>query len=75
MIDSKLPDYDVMISKQIEKDGKSKNFYTTIGAAWSVKKGGISISMDAVPTDGKIVLFPRTEKVTKKATENEAVAS
>lgn len=50
----KRPDYDVFVSRP---DG-DKNFYTKVGAAWNVAKEGISISLQALPMDGKLVLFP-----------------
>lgn len=53
----KRPDYEVFVSKQ---NGDS-NFYTKIGAAWKVAKDGISIKLDLLPLDGKIVLFPPKE--------------
>lgn len=60
MSSSKRPDYDVLMSKQVEGgDGESKNYYTKIGAGWNVSKGGISINLDAYPTNGQIVLFPQ----------------
>lgn len=68
MSNSKKPDFDVMISKEGSKDGEKKNFYTNIGAGWSVAKGGISIQFDALPTDGRVVLFPRTDKPAPAAT-------
>lgn len=49
------PQYDVFVSREIE-DGR--NFYTKIGAAWDVGKNGISITLDATPVDGRMVLFP-----------------
>jgi len=68
MSDSKKPDFDVVISKTSEKDGEKKNYYSNVGAAWSVAKGGISISLDSIPVDGKMVLFPRKEKSSQEAT-------
>lgn len=32
-----------------------------IGAAWNVAKGGISLSLVALPVDGRLVLFPVKE--------------
>lgn len=53
------PKYEAFISKQNADD---KSFYTKVGAAWEVAKGGISIQLDAVPVDGRLVLFPVREK-------------
>jgi hypothetical protein len=49
------PQYDVFVSRGIEA---GKNFYTKIGSAWNVAKDGISITLDATPVDGRMVLFP-----------------
>ena len=49
----KKPDYAVYVS---EKNGDD-NFYTRIGSAWNVSKGGVSIKLKAVPIDGNLVLF------------------
>ena len=54
MAKGQKPDYEVFISK---KSG-DKNFYTKIGAAWSVASDGISIELQALPLDGKLVMFP-----------------
>lgn len=53
----KRPDWEVFVS---EKNGDD-NFYTRIGAAWNVSKGGISVKLKALPLDGNIVLFPPKE--------------
>lgn len=50
----KTPDYRVVISR--ESNGKT--YYTEVGAAWLVAKDGISIQLNALPVDGKMVLFP-----------------
>lgn len=49
------PDFGVYTSRKGEGD---KNFYTQVGSAWKVAKGGISITLQALPVDGKLVLFP-----------------
>lgn len=40
--------------------GKGKKaFWICIGAAWATKNGkGVSINLDALPTDGKLILMP-----------------
>lgn len=53
----KRPDYKVLVSR--EADGK--NFYREVGVAWKVAKDGISIQLDALPTDGRLVIFPIKE--------------
>ncbi|MBK7469685.1 MAG: hypothetical protein IPI73_02625 [Betaproteobacteria bacterium] len=54
----KKPDYKVLVSRE----GNDKTFYTEIGSAWKVAKDGISVQLNALPLDGKIVLFPREDK-------------
>ena len=57
------PDYEVFISRDgQDQQGSDKNFYTKVGAAWKVAKGGVSIRLDCLPTDGKLVAFPFREK-------------
>lgn len=52
----KKPDFNVYAKGPGENAPNMK-----IGAAWSVSKGGISISLVAAPIDGKVVLFPVKE--------------
>jgi hypothetical protein len=59
MTQGQRPQYDVFVSREIEA---GKNFYTKIGSAWNVAKDGISITLDATPIDGRMVLFPVKEK-------------
>lgn len=54
----KRPDYNVCVSR---KGSDDKKYYTTIGAGWNVAKDGISIKLQALPTDGSLVLFPRRD--------------
>jgi hypothetical protein len=54
----KRPNYNVCVSR---KGSDDKNYYTTIGAGWNVAKDGISIKLQALPTDGSLVLFPRRD--------------
>jgi len=54
----KKPDYKVLVSR---KNG-DKNFYTEVGSGWNVAKDGISVQLSALPTDGKLVLFPRKDE-------------
>jgi hypothetical protein len=53
----KKPAYEVFIS---QKNG-DKSFYTKVGAAWEVAKGGLSVKLTALPLDGNLVLFPPKE--------------
>ena len=52
------PDYDVFVSQQ---NADEKTFYNRVGAAWKVARDGISIQLQALPVDGRLVLFPRKE--------------
>lgn len=58
---SKKPAYEVFVA---QKNGE-KNYYTKIGAAWSVSKGGLSIKLSALPLNGECVLFPLKENETQ----------
>ena len=51
------PDYKVLVSRE----NGDKNFYTEIGSGWKVARDGISIQLNALPVDGRLVLFPREE--------------
>jgi len=42
-----------------QRDKGQKDIWTRIGAAFTHKKGdGLTIELDALPVDGKIVLMP-----------------
>jgi hypothetical protein len=54
----KKPDYEVFVS---QKNGES-NYYTKVGAAWSVAKGGVSVELTpGIAVSGKFVMFPPKE--------------
>jgi hypothetical protein len=55
MAAGKKPDYSVSVSR---KGSDEKTYYTTVGSAWCVAKDGISIQLNALPIDGRLVLFP-----------------
>ena len=61
MVQHKKPDYRVLVSRKNSKDEDAKSYYTEVGAAWKVKDDGISIQLHALPTDGRLVLFPRKD--------------
>jgi hypothetical protein len=44
------------------RNRSGKTFYTKIGSARNVAKDGISITLDATPVDGRMVLFPVKER-------------
>lgn len=59
---NRKPDYKVFVSRNIAKEGEvPNNFYHEVGAAWTVDRDGISISLHALPIDGRLVLFPYKE--------------
>lgn len=58
MAAGKRPDYKVLVSRE----GSDKTFYTEVGSAWRVAKDGISIQLNALPVDGKLIMFPREDK-------------
>ncbi|MCB1094685.1 MAG: hypothetical protein KDN22_03805 [Verrucomicrobiae bacterium] len=55
-----------LIAYSVRESGDN-SFYTRIGAAWSNKKGGYGIRLDALPVNGEIVLFPPKEDDTEDA--------
>jgi hypothetical protein len=57
MAQGNKPDYEAFVSRE----NGDKNFYTRVGAAWRVAKDGISIQLECLPVDGKLVLFPRKD--------------
>jgi hypothetical protein len=59
MAQGQRPQYGVFVSREIEA---GKNFYTKIRSAWNIAKDGISITLDATPVDGRMVLFPVKER-------------
>jgi len=40
-----------------------KDFYTRIGVAFPLEKGGFNILFDALPTNGRVLLLPERERV------------
>jgi hypothetical protein len=63
------PDYTVFISSHLVNEGQEmQTYFSEVGAAWRLDNGCISINLVAIPTDGKLVLFPALEKVTPRIT-------
>lgn len=49
--------WDVMMVREYKgHDGQPRNFWTKIGAAFTNQSGSISVQLDAMPVDGKMVL-------------------
>ena len=51
------PEWRVVVSRE----SNGKNYYTEIGSGWNVAKDGISVQLNALPVDGKLVIFPRKD--------------
>lgn len=51
------PKYSVCVP--ITSQDGLKTRWHTIGAAWETEKGGISITLNSLPTTNKVMLFPR----------------
>lgn len=48
----------------VREGSDGKKYYNRLGSVWSHKTGGgFSIQLFANPIDGRIVVFPRDEKV------------
>jgi hypothetical protein len=60
MAKGERPTHKVLVSRQSED--KSKTFYNQVGSGWAVKNNGISLQLDALPVDGRLVIFPVKEK-------------
>jgi len=39
-----------------------KDYYTRIGVAFPLEKGGFNILFDALPTNGRVLLLPERER-------------
>ena len=59
MAKGNLPDYNVRV--------KVGEYWSSVGAAWTVKDGGISIRLNTIPVgkewDGSLLLLPPKEDV------------
>lgn len=56
------PDYKVVVGRDTERNGEPATVWTQIGAGWSIKEGGISITLDAVPMNGRLILFQNKDE-------------
>jgi hypothetical protein len=46
------------------REGNRKAFWTRVGAAWPHNSGtGLTIELDALPVDGRLVLLPPSAEV------------
>ena len=46
------------VAYQVREIGNGKNFWNRVGVAWSNKNGGLTIQLESVPLDGRIVCQP-----------------
>jgi len=52
-----------LIAYQVKNTGEDQTFWTAIGAAWLNKDNfSFSLTLDAIPTDGRIQLYPPKEQ-------------
>jgi hypothetical protein len=52
------PKYNIVTVKTVGE----KDFYTRIGVAFPLEKGGFNILFDALPTNGRVLLLPERER-------------
>jgi hypothetical protein len=70
MTTNKKPAYEIFTVREGTKGRKSR--FTKIGAAWTAKSGnGLTLFLDALPLDGKLILMPPKAKE-EAATETPA---
>ena len=47
----------------VREGSKGKSYFTRVGAAWPTKNGnGVTLYLDALPVDGKLILMPPKAK-------------
>lgn len=52
-----------LIAYQVKNAGEDQTYWTAIGAAWLNKDNfSFSLQLDAIPTDGRIQLYPPKEQ-------------
>ena len=52
------PKYNIVTVKTVG----DKDYYTRIGVAFPLEKGGFNILFDALPTNGRVLLLPERER-------------
>jgi hypothetical protein len=52
------PKYNILAVKTVGE----KDFYTRIGVAFPLEKGGFNILFDALPTNARVLLLPERER-------------
>jgi hypothetical protein len=57
------PSHIAKMAKTFEGKEGPQTSWTNIGAAWPIKDGkGLKVKLDAIPTNGEIVLLPNESK-------------
>lgn len=46
------------IAYHVRDTGNSKSFWNRVGVAWSNKNGGLTVQLESVPLDGRVVCQP-----------------
>lgn len=55
--------YEVKTVSEYEQNGQKKTRWTKVGVAFPLRNGdGFSIILDALPTNGKLVMMPPRER-------------
>lgn len=63
---SSKPTHQAYVVREYEKDGEKDSYWSRIGVAFAHKDGkGFDVSLDAVPTSGRVVLRVAEEKKAK----------
>ena len=58
--------YNIVTVKTVNE----KDYYTRIGVAFPLEKGGFNILFDALPTNGRVLLLPDRPRSDKSVTED-----
>lgn len=59
MATGRKPDLEIFVTRE---DRMGNKFYTRVGSAWNVDKGCLSITLEALPVNGKLFGAPPKEK-------------
>lgn len=51
------PSYKAFIGREYGEGENKKTHWLEIGSAWDIKDGGVSVQLNALPVDGRLVLF------------------
>ena len=52
------PKFNVVAVKTVNE----KDYFTRIGVAFPLEQGGFNVSLDAVPTNGRLLVLPERER-------------